>query len=119
MTLLVVTLPVEVIFLGVLNAFGWLNLHVLFVAFSIMFFCCAVSTTLVFPFQRIPHCFSQVLVSLTFARLLTNSLWAMKRDPDVYALPIHSALMDLVGQLLLVLCFEIVSRLGGKVRTRS
>lgn len=34
----------------------------------------------------------------------------------MYALPIHSALMDLIGQLLLVLCFEIVSHLGGKVR---
>ena len=33
----------------------------------------------------------------------------------MYALPIHSAAMDLIGQLLLVLCFEIVSALGGKV----
>jgi hypothetical protein len=36
----------------------------------------------------------------------------------MYALPIHSALMDLIGQLLLVLCFEIVSLLGAHVRTK-
>jgi solute carrier family 41 len=37
----------------------------------------------------------------------------------MYALPIHSALMDLIGQLLLVLCFEIVSLLGAKVRVKT
>ncbi|KAF8172082.1 Mg transporter [Pholiota molesta] len=57
-----------------------------------------------------------VLSSLLIARLLTNLLWSLNRDPDSYALPIHSALMDLIGQLLLVLCFEIVSHLGIKVR---
>lgn len=30
----------------------------------------------------------------------------------MYALPIHSALMDLIGQLLLVLCFVLVSFIG-------
>lgn len=30
----------------------------------------------------------------------------------MYALPVHSALMDLIGQLLLVLCFVLVSSLG-------
>jgi len=37
----------------------------------------------------------------------------------MYALPIHSAMMDLVGQSLLVLCFEIVSLLGGRVEQRT
>jgi solute carrier family 41 len=37
----------------------------------------------------------------------------------MYALPIHSAFIDLAGQLLLVLCFEIVSILGGNVTTRA
>ncbi|KAF4614609.1 hypothetical protein D9613_003392 [Agrocybe pediades] len=100
-TLLIITLPVEIIFLTILNALGWLNLPFLFVVFSIIFFCCA------------------VFASLIIARLLTNFLWSINRDPDMYALPIHSALMDLIGQLLLVLCFEIVSSLGGKVRVRS
>lgn len=37
----------------------------------------------------------------------------------MYALPIHSAFIDLAAQLLLVLCFEIVSVLGGKVTIRA
>lgn len=41
-TLLVITLPVEVVFLCILNALGWLNLSFLFVAFTILFFGCAV-----------------------------------------------------------------------------
>ncbi|KAF8801408.1 hypothetical protein BYT27DRAFT_7114977 [Phlegmacium glaucopus] len=100
LTLLIITIPVEIIFLSILDTLGWLNLPFLFVAFSIVFFCCA------------------VFASLVIARLLTNYLWSKDCDPDMYALPIHSALMDLIGQLLLVLCFEIVSALGGKVRMR-
>lgn len=42
-TLLVITLPVEVVFLSILDGLGWLNLPLLFVVFSIAFFCCAVS----------------------------------------------------------------------------
>jgi solute carrier family 41 len=34
----------------------------------------------------------------------------------MYALPVHSALMDLVGQLLLVVCFEIAQAVGAIVR---
>ncbi|KAF8954972.1 hypothetical protein BDZ97DRAFT_361797 [Flammula alnicola] len=97
-TLLLITLPVEVFFLSILDGLGWLNLPFLFIVFSIVFFCCA------------------VLSSLIIARFLTHFLWSIQRDPDSYALPIHSALMDLIGQLLLVLCFEIVSHLGGQVR---
>ncbi|KAL0570401.1 hypothetical protein V5O48_011559 [Marasmius crinis-equi] len=93
-TLLLITLPVEVIFLSVLRGLGWLRLPIVFVLFSVGFFCIA------------------VLISLYFARALTTFLWARGRDPDTYALPIHSAMMDLVGQSLLVLCFEIVRRLG-------
>ena len=52
-------------------------------------------------------------MSLVVARTLTGFLWSKKLDPDMYALPIHSALMDLVGQLLLVLCYEIVSVILG------
>ncbi|CAA7260901.1 unnamed protein product [Cyclocybe aegerita] len=100
-TLLVITIPVEMIFLSILNALDWLNLPILFVAFSILFFCVA------------------VFASLVIARLLTNFLWSRNKDPDMYALPIHSALMDLIGQLLLVLCFEIISKMGGQVKMRT
>jgi len=100
LTLLILTIPVEIIFLTILDILGWLNLPLLFVTFSIVFFACA------------------VFASLVIARLLTNYLWSKDCDPDIYALPIHSAAMDLIGQLLLVLCFEIVSALGGKVKAR-
>ncbi|EAU81850.1 solute carrier family 41 member 1 [Coprinopsis cinerea okayama7 len=100
-TLLLITIPVELIFLSVLNALGWLDLPLLFVLFSILFFCFA------------------VFASLVIARWLTNWLWSKNRDPDIYALPIHSALMDLIGQSLLVLCFEIASKLGAKMKTRT
>ena len=46
---------------------------------------------------------------------MTTTLWRLKLDPDMYALPIQSALTDLVGQLLLVACYEIASLLGVKV----
>ncbi|KAF8638855.1 hypothetical protein AX17_001911 [Amanita inopinata Kibby_2008] len=95
LTLLLITLPVELIFLSLLNALGWLHPPFIFVALSLFFFCCA------------------VLASLCIARLLTDLLWKRGLDPDMYALPIHSALMDLIGQLLLVLCFELVSLLIG------
>jgi len=60
-----------------------------------------------------------VIASLAVAYYLTNWLWSKNRDPDMYALPIHSALMDLIGQLLLVLCFEIVTKLGAKLHVRT
>jgi len=93
-TLILVTVPIEIIFLTILNNFGWIKLPILFAIFSLVFFCCA------------------VCVSLVVARSLTQYLWSKGLDPDMYALPVHSALMDLVGQLLLVLCFVLVSFLG-------
>ncbi|OJA11197.1 hypothetical protein AZE42_06241 [Rhizopogon vesiculosus] len=93
-TLILITIPIEILFLCTLRALGWLKLPIIFAILSVLFFCCAVFT------------------SLVVARLLTDLLWSKGLDPDTYALPIHSALMDLVGQLLLVLCFEIVSLLG-------
>jgi len=101
MTLIAITIPVEIIFLSVLHVLGWLSSPLVFIIFSIIFFCCAVT------------------LSLYVARLLTNFLWSKNLDPDTYALPIHSATMDLIGQLLLVLCFEIVSLLGAVPHTKN
>ncbi|KAF5365558.1 hypothetical protein D9757_010905 [Collybiopsis confluens] len=100
-SLIVITIPVEIIFLSVLHGLGWLHPPFLFIAISVLFFCCAVTA------------------SLFIARLLTNFLWSRNLDPDIYALPIHSAFMDLIGQLLLVLCFEIVTLLGVAPHARS
>ncbi|KAF5386660.1 hypothetical protein D9615_002041 [Tricholomella constricta] len=101
MTLLFVTLPIEIIFLAMLRGFGWLHLPFTFVALSVVFF------------------FIAVLISLYVAKILTNFLWSKQRDPDMYALPIHSALMDLVGQLLLAICFELVQLFTKSIRRRS
>ncbi|KAG6817052.1 hypothetical protein H0H87_000464 [Tephrocybe sp. NHM501043] len=90
MTLLLITLPIEIGFLSVLRGLGWLHLPFVFIAFSVAFF------------------FLAVAISLFVAQRMTNFLWSKNCDPDMYALPIHSALMDLVGQLLLAMCFEIV-----------
>lgn len=96
-TLFVITIPVEIVFLSALRAVGWLQLPFVFIGFSLVFFCIT------------------VYVSLILARFLTNYLWSKGHDPDMYAMPIHSSFVDLVGQLLLVMCFEVVASLGGKV----
>ncbi|KAG1749551.1 Mg transporter [Suillus lakei] len=93
-TFILITVPIVILFLCILRASGWLKFSVIFAISLVLFFCCAVFT------------------SLVVARLLTNFLWSRGFDPDTYALPIHSALVDLIGQVLLVLCFEIVSFLG-------
>ncbi|KAG6849380.1 hypothetical protein H0H93_008934 [Arthromyces matolae] len=88
-TLLVVTLPVYLIFLLILRGLNWLRLPIAFVALSVLFF------------------FVTVVIALYAAKYLTNFLWSKNCDPDVYALPIHSALVDLVGHVFLAICYEI------------
>ncbi|KAH8114205.1 solute carrier family 41 member 1 [Phellopilus nigrolimitatus] len=99
-TLFLITIPVEIGFLSTLRGVGWLALPIVFIGCSIIFFCIA------------------VLFSLWFAQALTHFLWKRERDPDMYAMPIHSSVIDLVGQLLLVLCFEIVSLMGQPVEAK-
>jgi len=94
-----VTFPIAIAFLAILCAVGWLKVPILFIVFFVVFFSVA------------------VVASLFIARGLANLLWSKDLDPDIYALPIHSALMDLIGQLLLVGCFELVAALGGRVRS--
>jgi solute carrier family 41 len=43
-TLLLITIPLEVVFIATLKWFGWLHLPFIFAVFSVLFFCCAVST---------------------------------------------------------------------------
>lgn len=42
-TLLLITVPVELVFLSILDAFGWLELPYTFIIISVIFFFCAVS----------------------------------------------------------------------------
>jgi solute carrier family 41 len=102
-----------------LHAVGWLKLPLLFIALATFFFCCAVSRhQLKTSRNQELTAFLQIGSSLLIARALTNFLWSKGFDPDIYALPVHSAVMDLIGQSLLVLCFEIVSALGAHVRSK-
>ncbi|KAG2359727.1 solute carrier family 41 member 1 [Suillus spraguei] len=96
-TFILITIPIVILFLCILRVSGWLKFSIIFAILLVLFFCCAVFT------------------SLVVARSLTNLLWSRGFDPDIYALPIHSALVDLVGQVLLVLCFEIVSGSGASL----
>lgn len=118
LTLVLVTFPIEVAFLATLRAVGWLRVPIIFLILSVAFFCIAVR-----PPPKLFHMNRtvltrrpQVTASLFLARALTHLLWRRGLDPDMYALPIHSALVDLVGQLLLVVCFELVARIGVPVK---
>ncbi|KAI8999121.1 hypothetical protein BD414DRAFT_433700 [Trametes punicea] len=97
LTLISVSLPVEIIFLAAVSLLGWINLPLVFIVLQVIFFLIAIT------------------ISLFIARLTTNFLWKRNLDPDMYALPFQSALTDLVGQLLLVACYEVASLLGVKV----
>ena len=118
-TLIVVALPVEIAFLASVVALGWIHLPFVFIALQILFFLFAVRALL------LPYCSDflgsdcsrpgQITISLLVANLLTTVLWKRGLDPDMYALPIQSALTDLTGQLLLVACYEVASLLGIKV----
>ncbi|WWD21552.1 hypothetical protein CI109_106038 [Kwoniella shandongensis] len=47
------------------------------------------------------------LISLSTAHFMTLFFWSKNLDPDSYTLPIHSALVDFLGQLLLMVAYEI------------
>jgi solute carrier family 41 len=51
LTLLLITLPVEIIFLALLNGLGWLRLPLLFVLMSVFFFFIAVSASCIIPYS--------------------------------------------------------------------
>lgn len=57
----------------------------------------------------------QIGASLILAYYPTYWLWAKGLDPDTYALPLHSSMVDVVGQVLLVLCYEFVALCGVQV----
>lgn len=99
LTLLAVTFPIEVAFLVTLRAVGWLRVPFVFLIVSVVFFGIA------------------VVLSLYLAEAITSLLWKHGLDPDIYALPLHSAVVDLMGLLLLVICFEAVSYIGVPVQT--
>jgi len=96
-----VGLPVVFTYLAFVCAAGWLNVPSLLLFIYVITFC--VSTAF----------------SLGLAYLLTHFLWSRNLDPDSYCLPIHSSLVDLVGQCLLVVAYLVSSGLGADVKLKS
>lgn len=47
-TLILVTFPVEIIFLSILRALGWLHLPFIFIICSVIFFCIAVRISFIY-----------------------------------------------------------------------
>ncbi|KAG8704411.1 hypothetical protein FRC08_002247 [Ceratobasidium sp. 394] len=98
LTLFCVGLPVLLSYLLFVWGAGWLPLPFAFVAIFVAVFGITVATALVLAYY------------------LTHLFWKRGLDPDAYCLPVHSALVDLVGQLLLVACYEIASAFGSDVK---
>ncbi|GBE78658.1 hypothetical protein SCP_0115480 [Sparassis crispa] len=116
-TLLLISLPVDVAFLATVFAFGWLRLSFLFMVLQVVFFGFTVRGVSLLPFSCVIGPDGGFVVSLFLARVTTDFLWTRNLDPDVWVLPLNSALVDLVGQLLLVCCYEIAALLGSHVRS--
>ena len=88
---------VTVAFIVFLRVAGWVLLPASFILLFIFFFSLSVA------------------ISLVVAKWITIWLWKSGRDPDTYALPIQSSLVDLISQLLLVACYIIAGKVGADV----
>ncbi|QRW00838.1 Solute carrier family 41 member 2 [Ceratobasidium sp. AG-Ba] len=97
-TLFCVGLPVLLSYLVFVWSAGWLPLPFTFVAMFVGIFGIAVAAALVLAYY------------------MTHQFWKRGLDPDAYCLPVHSALVDLIGQLLLVACYEMASASGSDVK---
>ncbi|GBE89801.1 hypothetical protein SCP_1701260 [Sparassis crispa] len=82
-----------------------------------LFFGFTVRGVSLLPFSCVVGPDGGFVVSLFLARVTTDFLWTRNLDPDVWVLLLNSALVDLVGQLLLVCCYEIAALLGSHVRS--
>ncbi|KAF8496847.1 Mg transporter [Russula emetica] len=99
LVLLLVSLPVALVYFLVLHISAWLAASFTFSMLALIFLCIAIT------------------VSLAAAYFITDYMSRHGYDPDVYVMPIHSAIMDLMGELLLVSCFELASAIGLHVRS--
>ena len=115
--LLLVAIPVGLVYFLVLRLFAWLTTAFAFSMLALCFLCIAVCILRCSPLIIADGL--QITVSLIVAYYITNYLARHGYDPDMYAMPIHSATVDLMGQLLLVSSFELASILGLHVRSHS
>jgi solute carrier family 41 len=93
--LFALSFPCQGAFLLFVNATGWIDVHLGWVGW--------VAYSLATAF------------SLICAQFFTLFCWHRNLDPDSYTLPIHSAIVDFVAQLLLMLAYEVCRSLGGDV----
>ncbi|KAJ9094702.1 hypothetical protein QFC21_005859 [Naganishia friedmannii] len=56
-----------------------------------------------------------VALSIYLAQVMTLFFWSKNLDPDSYTLPVHSSLIDLLGQIFLVIAFEVAALMGADV----
>ncbi|GAB1517108.1 hypothetical protein RhiTH_000151 [Rhizoctonia solani] len=101
LTLFAVGFPVLISYLLFVWGAGWLPLPFGFVGLFVAIFGITVSA------------------ALGLAYYLTHLFWRHGFDPDAYCLPVHSALVDLIGQLFLVACYELASLFGNDVKIRG
>ncbi|WWD07605.1 hypothetical protein V865_005706 [Kwoniella europaea PYCC6329] len=87
MTLYLIAFPCQAAFLGFVSWAGWIDINLGLAGWA----CYALTTG----------------ISLVLAHWMTLFFWSKDLDPDSYTLPIHSALVDFLGQLLLMLAYEI------------
>ncbi len=113
LVLLLVTMPIGLVYFLVLRVFAWLATSFIFSMLALIFLCVAVSLPPSLPPTDLPlDLYLQITMSLAAAYFITDYMSRRGYDPDVYVLPIHSAIVDLVGELLLVSCFELASAIG-------
>uniref|UniRef100_A0A8R1HS40 SLC41A/MgtE integral membrane domain-containing protein n=1 Tax=Caenorhabditis japonica TaxID=281687 RepID=A0A8R1HS40_CAEJA len=61
--------------------------------------------TVPFTISFVLVCAVQVTILLYICQFLVRTMWVMRIDPDNSAIPFLTALGDLIGSLLLILCF--------------
>ncbi|KAI7825388.1 hypothetical protein BC939DRAFT_448709 [Gamsiella multidivaricata] len=91
-TLFLVHIPIEILFLAVISLLGLGDVQW---SAGVVFGYAAVSLTL-------------VVIALVLAKSITRLFWRWGYDPDNYALPILTSLIDVLGTALLVMGFWIL-----------
>ncbi|WVQ75925.1 hypothetical protein IAR50_005560 [Cryptococcus sp. DSM 104548] len=95
MTLCAIGFPCQAAFLLIVRWAGWIDMSLGWIGW------------IVFALT--------ILISISMAHYMTLFFWSKNLDPDSYTLPIHSALVDFLGQLLLMVAYEVCIAQGKDV----
>ncbi|WVR04681.1 hypothetical protein IAU60_001692 [Kwoniella sp. DSM 27419] len=87
LTLFAIGFPCQAAFLWFVSWAGWIDLSLGWTGWA----CFALTAAM----------------SIALAHWMTLYFWSKDLDPDSYTLPIHSALVDFLGQLILMVAYEI------------